>query len=107
MMIVTVSAGLELYLQLYCHSAFPTIYNLQTCMYKLFCCDVECSGPVKETTEVVFSSKCSTEKNVLSSATHSLLQEENLCKHLKVNLHLLRNCIYKNEECKVSSYWLI
>ncbi|KAM3929425.1 rotatin [Leptodactylus fuscus] len=30
-------------------------------------------------------------------------KEENLCKQLKVHMHLLRNCIYKNEECKAAA----
>ncbi|KAG9479116.1 hypothetical protein GDO78_012662 [Eleutherodactylus coqui] len=29
-------------------------------------------------------------------------KEEHLCKQLKVNIHLLRNCIYQNEECKTA-----
>ncbi|CAJ0938647.1 unnamed protein product [Ranitomeya imitator] len=30
-------------------------------------------------------------------------KEENLCKQLKVNMNLLRNCMYRNEECKAAS----
>ncbi|KAG8571357.1 hypothetical protein GDO81_011612 [Engystomops pustulosus] len=30
-------------------------------------------------------------------------KEENLCKQLKVNMYLLRNCIYKNEDCKAAA----
>ncbi|XP_056377432.1 rotatin [Hyla sarda] len=30
-------------------------------------------------------------------------KEENLCKQLKVNMHLLRNCIYKSEEGKAAA----
>ncbi|XP_073535059.1 rotatin isoform X1 [Phyllobates terribilis] len=30
-------------------------------------------------------------------------KEENLCKQLKVTMNLLRNCIYRNEECKAAS----
>ncbi|XP_040288228.1 rotatin [Bufo bufo] len=30
-------------------------------------------------------------------------KEENLCKELKMNIQLMRNCIYKNEECKAAA----
>ncbi|XP_075682588.1 rotatin [Rhinoderma darwinii] len=39
----------------------------------------------------------------LKSGKSQKKKEENLCKQLKVNMHLLRNCIYKNEECKAAA----